>query len=241
MLGEEDLVRISMRSKVFKSELPDQVEDYIEELLLSKDDIPAQVLAFHAEQTMPKINVAPSQGKLLNLLLRMAGAKRVLELGTLGGYSTIWMALALPANGHVTTIDFDPNYLQIARETFTKFGFSGMIDVRHGIAADVLKQLVAEQQQGQLDSYDFIFIDADKENNPLYLEYCLKLSHSGTIIVADNVVRDGKLITEGDKAPNIRGLRQYYQDLQSNPALDSTAFQTLSAKGWDGLCITLVK
>ena len=113
-----------MRSKVFKSDLPDEIEDYIEELLLSKDDIPAQVLAFHETQTMPKINVAPSQGKLLNLLLRVSGAKRILELGTLGGYSTMWMALALPVDGHITTIDFDINYLRIARETFAKFGYS---------------------------------------------------------------------------------------------------------------------
>lgn len=230
-----------MRSKVLKSDLPDQVEDYIEELLLSQDAIPAQVLAFHAGQTMPKINIAPSQGKLLNLLLRMKGAKRVLELGTLGGYSTIWMALALPTNGHITTIDFDTNYVKIAQETFARFGFEELISLRQGIAATVLAQMVEEHKQGQLDTYDFIFIDADKENNPLYLEYCLQLSHSGTVIVADNVVRDGKLITESDRAPNIRGLRQYYKDLQTNPALDSTAFQTVSAKGWDGLCITLVK
>lgn len=231
----------TMRSKVFKSDLPDQVETYIEDLLLSRDDVPAQVLAFHATQIMPKINVAPSQGKLLNLLVRMAGVKRVLEIGTLGGYSTVWMALGLPQDGHVTTIDFDERYVQIAHETFAMSGLADRISIRQGMAAEVLQQMVEEHQQGQLDTYDFIFIDADKENNPLYLEYCLQLSHSGTIIVADNVVRDGKLITETDKAPNIRGLRQYYQDLASNPALDSTAFQTVSTKGWDGLCITLVK
>lgn len=229
-----------MRSDVILTDLPDKVDTYIEEQLLSQDDIPAQVLAYHQAQRMPMINMAPNQGKLLNLLIRMSGAKRILEIGTLGGYSTIWMALALPAEGKIVTLDFDENYLEVARASFAMAKVSDKIEIRHGSARQSLLDLIAEKEQNKQAPFDLIFIDADKENNPLYLRLCLQVSRSGTVIIADNVVRDGKLITASDKAPNIRGIRSYYQALQENPLLDSTAIQTMGSKGWDGLAISIV-
>ncbi|WP_159991880.1 O-methyltransferase [Pelistega ratti] len=230
-----------MRSSVIPSDLPDQVDEFIFKHLHHEDSRYDAVLAFHRTKPLPKINVPANHGKFLHFLIRMMGAKNILEIGTLAGYSTIWMAKDLPEGGKVTTIDFDEHHIKIAEQTFAMMALQDNIRLMQGRAMDCLETLLKEYKAGQIPSFDFIFIDADKENNPYYLDYCIELSRSGTVIVADNMVRDGKVITEEDKAPNIRGIRQYFKKLQEDPRLDSTALQTIGHKGWDGFAITMVK
>lgn len=204
---------------------------------LKEDVIPEKVLEHCKSHHLPAINVAPNQGKLLHMLVKMNAARRILEIGTLGAYSTVWMGLALPDNGCLVTLDFDENYIKVARESLNMAGLQDKVDIRQGVAADTLAQMVKDRET----PFDFIFIDADKENNPLYLAYALKLSRPGTVIVADNVVRQAKILDESGKADNIRGLRQCFEDMAANPQLTVTAFQTLGSKGWDGLAIAIVK
>lgn len=213
------------------------VDDYFNQLFLKEDVIPEKVLEHCKSHHLPAINVAPNQGKLLQMLVRMNRAQRILEIGTLGAYSTVWMGLALPDNGRLVTLDFDENYIKVARESLAIAGLQDKVEVRQGVAAETLAQMVQDQEA----PFDFIFIDADKENNPVYLEYALKLSRPGTVIVADNVVRQAKILDDSGKADNIRGLRQYFDDMAANPQLTVTAFQTLGSKGWDGLAIAIVK
>lgn len=214
-----------------------QVDDYFNQLFLKEDVIPEKVLEHCKKNNIPAINVAPNQGKLLHMLIRMNAARRVLEIGTLGGYSTVWMGLALPDDGRLVTLDFDESYIRIARESLNMAGLQVKVEIRQGVAAETLEQMVQAKQA----PFDFIFIDADKENNPVYLDYALKLSRPGTVIVADNVVRQAKILDDSGKADNIRGLRRFFDDMVDNPRLTVTAFQTLGSKGWDGLAIAIVK
>lgn len=214
-----------------------QVDDYFNQLFLKEDVIPEKVLEHCKKNNIPAINVAPNQGKLLHMLIRMNAARRVLEIGTLGGYSTVWMGLALPDDGRLVTLDFDESYIRIARESLNMAGLQDKVEIRQGVAAETLEQMVQAKQA----PFDFIFIDADKENNPVYLDYTLKLSRPGTVIVADNVVRQAKILDDSGKADNIRGLRRFFDDMVDNPRLTVTAFQTLGSKGWDGLAIAIVK
>lgn len=230
-----------MYSAVIPSDLPDQVDDLVFKRLHTDDKMFDAVLAFHRTKPIPKINVPANHGKLLHFMIRMMGAKYILEIGTLAGYSTVWMAKDLPDDGKVTTIDFDEKHIQIAEQTFSMTNMQERIRLMHGRAQECLEQLVKEHKAGLIPSFDFIFMDADKQNNPVYLDYCIELSRSGTVIVADNMVRDGKVVTETDKAPNIRGIRQYFQKLHDDPRLDSTVIQTVGHKGWDGFAITMVK
>lgn len=230
-----------MYSAVIPSDLPDQVDDLVFKRLHSEDKMFDSVLEFHRTKPIPKINVPANHGKLLHFFIKMMGAKHILEIGTLAGYSTVWMAKDLPDDGKVTTIDFDEKHIKIAEQTFAMTNMQNRIRLMHGKAQECLEQLVKEHKAGLIPSFDFIFMDADKQNNPVYLDYCLALSRSGTVIVADNMVRDGKVVTETDKAPNIRGIRQYFQKLQEDPRLDSTVIQTVGHKGWDGFAITMVK
>lgn len=178
-----------------------QVDDYFNQLFLKEDVIPEKVLEHCKKNNIPAINVAPNQGKLLHMLIRMNAARRVLEIGTLGGYSTVWMGLALPDDGRLVTLDFDESYIRIARESLNMAGLQDKVEIRQGVAAETLEQMVQAKQA----PFDFIFIDADKENNPVYLDYALKLSRPGTVIVADNVVRQAKILDDSGKADNIRG------------------------------------
>lgn len=214
-----------------------QVDDYFNQLFLKEDVIPEKVLEHCKKNNIPAINVAPNQGKLLHMLIRMNAARRVLEIGTLGGYSTVWMGLALPDDGRLVTLDFDESYIRIARESLNMAGLQDKVEIRQGVAAETLEQMVQAKQA----PFDFIFVDADKENNPVYLDYALKLSRPGTVIVADNVVRQAKILDDSGKADNIRGLRRFFDDMVDNPRLTVTAFQTLGSKGWDGLAIAIVK
>ena len=212
------------------------VDDYFNSLLLADDTIPAKVLAHCEAHTMPAIHVAPNQGKLLNLLVRIKGAKRILELGTLGAYSTVWMALGMAPEGRLITLDFDEKYIKVARESLRIAAVEDRVEIRVGRAVDSMQALIDEGAA----PFDFIFMDADKENNPRYLELALKLSAPGTVIVADNVVRQGQILDAHSDGSNIKGLRRFLDDMAGNSALSATAFQTVGSKGWDGLSIAVV-
>lgn len=208
------------------------VDTYFSDLLAPNDAVLGQSLKNNANAGLPSHDVSAVQGKFLALLINISSAKNVLEIGTLGGYSTIWMARALPANGRITTIERDPNCAKIARENFRFAGIEEKIDLRVGAAADVLPNLDAP--------FDLVFIDADKPNNPLYLEWALKLSRPGTVIVADNVVRGGEVADSNSANASVIGVRTYMELLAANPLIDSTALQTVGEKGWDGFAISVV-
>ncbi len=212
------------------------VDDYFSQLLLADDTIPAKVLAHCEAHAMPAIQVAPNQGKLLNLLVRIKGARRILELGTLGAYSTVWMALGMGQDGRIVTLDFDENYIKVARESLRIAGVADKVDIRVGRAAESMQALIDEG----VAPFDFIFLDADKENNPHYLALALKLSAPGTVIVADNVVRQGQILDAHSEGSNILGLRRFFDDMAGNEKLSATAFQTVGSKGWDGLSVAIV-
>ncbi|HEX7781128.1 MAG TPA: O-methyltransferase, partial [Vicinamibacterales bacterium] len=185
---------------------------------------------------LPAISVSPSQGKLLNVLARAIGARRILELGTLGGYSAIWLARALPPRGRLVTIEASAAHADVARANFERAGLTGVIDLRVGPALDVLPQLLAEGA----DPFDVIFIDADKPNYPKYLDATLRLSRTGSLIVTDNVVRHGDVIEEHSTDAMVQGARQFNAALASNPRVAATVVQTVGSKGYDGFAIGIV-
>ncbi len=212
------------------------VDEYFTELLLADDTIPAKVLAHCEAHSMPAIHVAPNQGKLLNLLVRIKGARRILEVGTLGGYSTVWMALGMGPAGRLLTLDFDEDYIKVAQESLRIAGVEDRVEIRAGRAMDSMQALIEEGAA----PFDFIFLDADKENNPGYLELALQLSAPGTVIVGDNVVRQGQILDAHSDGSNIKGLRRFFDDTAANKNLSATAFQTVGSKGWDGMSIAIV-
>jgi predicted O-methyltransferase YrrM len=185
---------------------------------------------------LPPINVAPNQGKLLMLLAQIQGARRILEIGTLGGYSTIWLARALPADGRVVTLEADRRHAGVARANFAHAGLSDLIELRVGRALDTLPQLVAEG----LEPFDMVFIDADKPGNPDYLAWALKLTRRGSLIIADNVVRDGRVADAKSRDSSVRGIRRFNALLAAEPRVSATAIQTVGSKGYDGFAIALV-
>jgi predicted O-methyltransferase YrrM len=203
---------------------------------LADDDVMRQVLAANAAAGLPAIDVSPAHGKLLYLLARMMGARRVLEIGTLGGFSTIWLARALPATGVVVTLEALAEHAAVARANFQRAGVADRIELRLGLALDSLAQLVEQQSQ----PFDLIFIDADKPNNPHYLAWALKLARPGGVIVSDNVVRDGEVLDAGSRDASVQGIRQFFDAMAAEPRLQATAVQTVGAKGWDGFSIAIV-
>lgn len=209
------------------------VDAYFSQKLAPEDTALRTTLASNAEAGMPTHDVSAVQGKFLALLVNLSQAKRVLEIGTLGGYSTIWMARALPPNGSITTIEVDPERAKVAAKNCEMAQCSDKVDIRTGAATEVLPQL-----QGP---YDLIFIDADKPNNPTYLEWALKLARPGTVIVGDNVVRGGAVVDEDSQDGSVRGVRAFIDMLSTNECLESTAMQTVGEKGWDGMTISIVK
>ena len=206
------------------------VDAYIEERLAG--DAPDEVLVANQAAGLMAIDVSSAQGKLLALLVRMTGARRVLEIGTLGGYSTIWMARALPEDGRIVTIEVDPRTAEVAQANFAKAGVAGKVDLRVGAALDVLPTLEAP--------FDLAFIDADKVNNGRYAEWALRLARPGTVIVCDNVVRDGRVLDQGSDEAAIVGTRALFDFLGGEPRLTATAIQTVGRKGWDGFTIAVV-
>jgi predicted O-methyltransferase YrrM len=217
------------------------VDSYITDHLLPSDPVLDGVLASSDAAGLPTIAITPNEGKLLELLARVHGARRILELGTLGGYSTIWLARALPPGGHLVTLEREPRYAEVARANIASAGLSEVVDIRVGPALRTLPELDAEGA----GPFDLIFIDADKRNNPGYLEWSLKLSRPGSLIVADNVVRSGAILDPDaiDQRPGdgvVGGVRRFYELLAAEPRVSATAIQTVGAKGHDGFALALV-
>ena len=212
------------------------VDDYIVDALFEADPVLNAVLAANHDQGLPAIDVSPAQGKLLSLLARMQGAKKILEIGTLGGYSTIWMARALPVGGKIVTLELDPHHAKVARSNFERAGVSERVELRVGPALQSLATLNAENA----GAFDVIFIDADKPNNPHYLSWAMRLSRPGTVIICDNVIRDGAVLDEDGQDANVEGARAAFSFIGGDKRLQATAIQTVGAKGYDGFAIAIV-
>ncbi|AOI75286.1 MULTISPECIES: O-methyltransferase [Burkholderia] len=213
-----------------------QVDAYFSATLVPSDAVLDAALAASDAAGLPAINVAPNQGKLLQLLATIRGARRILEVGTLGGYSTIWLARALPPGGSLVTLELNPAHAKVATQNIARAGFAAVVSVVVGSAKDSLARLV---EAGEAP-FDFVFIDADKDNNAVYLDAALKLSRPGTVIVVDNVVRNGRVADPGNREPDVVGVRDGFARLAAEPALMTTAVQTVGQKGWDGFSISIV-
>ena len=206
-----------------------------EEFNIPAGDLEAALNASHAAG-LPDIQVTPNQGKLLWLLASTLGAKNILEIGTLGGYSTIWLARALPSGGRLVTLEVDPQHARIASANIARAGLADVVDLRLGAALDTLPQLALENR----GPFDLTFIDADKENNTAYVQWAIDLGRPGTVIVVDNVVRHGRILNPEDGDRQARGVRDMLEMMSTHHRLDSAAIQTLGLKGWDGFAIALV-
>lgn len=212
------------------------IDHYLDGMLVSPDAALDAAIKASSEADLPPIAVTPSQGKLLYLLARIQGARRILEIGTLGGYSTIWLARALPEGGRLVTIEAEPKHADVASANIARAGLSNVVDLRVGLALDVLPQIAGAGGE----AFDLTFIDADKKNIPAYFEFALSLSEPGSVIIVDNVVRDGKVIDEKSGDPDILGIRRFNEMLAGEPRVSATAIQTVGAKGYDGFAIALV-
>ena len=212
------------------------VDRYITDLLVPADPALEAALRDSADAGLPHINVTPNLGKLLWMLARIQGSRNILEIGTLGGYSTIWLARALPEDGKLVTLELDPKHAEIARKNFARAGLTDRIELRLGKALDSLAHLQAERR----GPFDLTFIDADKPNNTNYFQWALKLSRKGSIIIVDNVVRDGQVINAASTDASVQGVRQFNDMLASETRVSATALQTVGSKGYDGLAIVLV-
>jgi predicted O-methyltransferase YrrM len=213
-----------------------QVDEYFAGLLAPQDAALQATLAANHQAGLPAIDVAPVQGKFLELLVRISGAKHILEIGTLGGYSTICLARGAGENGHVVTLEFSPHHAEVARTNLANAGLSGRVTIKTGRAIDSLPAV----QKEATAPFDFIFIDADKRNNPAYLTWALALARPGSVIVVDNVVREGRVLDASGENDDIAGIRRFTEMLAAEPRLSSTALQTVGAKGHDGFSISLV-
>lgn len=213
------------------------VDAYINDKLLGDDPILAAVLANNAAAGLPPIDVAPNQGKLLYLLAKLAGARRILEIGTLGGYSSIWLARALPPGGRLVTLEADPHHAEVARRNFAEARLEAVIELREGPALDTLPLLADEQPP----EFDLVFIDADKPSNPDYVDWALRLSRSGALIIVDNVVRGGQVADPGSTDLAVLGTRRLFDILASEGRIDATAIQTVGLKGHDGFLLGIVR
>lgn len=212
------------------------VDDYVADLLAPHDEVMEATLATCDEAGLPAIQVSPPQGKLLNLLIRALGAREILEFGTLGAYSTIWMARALGEGGRLVTLEADPDYAEVARTNISRAALDDVVDLRVGLALDILPVL---RDEG-VGSLDFTFIDADKENSPAYFAWAVDHSRPGALIVVDNVVRGGNIADlEGDD-PKARAQRQLHEMIADDERVDGTTIQTVGNKGYDGFTVTLI-
>jgi predicted O-methyltransferase YrrM len=215
----------------------EQVDRYVEELLLADDPTLEAALEANAAAGLPAHDVSPVQGRFLSLLAEIAGARRVLEIGTLGGYSTIWLARALPADGRIVSLEIDESYAGVARSNLAQAGLAERVEIRVGPATDSLQAMVDRGES----PFDLIFIDADKPNNPTYLRLALALSRPGTVIVGDNVVREGAVIDPDSDDPLVQGVRAFYEILAADDRLAATTIQTVGTKGYDGFLIAVVR
>lgn len=213
-----------------------EVDHYFEERLVTGEAALEEALAANAAAGLPKIDVSATQGKFLRMLAQIQGARRILEVGTLGGYSTIWLAGGLPPDGRLVTLELVPKHAEVARKNIDRAGYSSVVDVRVGSALELLDGLVAE---GGI-SFDLTFIDADKVTTPDYFDRAVWLSKSGSIIVVDNVVRDGAIIEQRSSDANVRGMQRFLESLAADERVTATALQTVGNKGYDGFVIALV-
>jgi predicted O-methyltransferase YrrM len=209
------------------------VDHYMQGALLRPDPVLEAALRANADAGLPAIDVAPNQGKLLHLLAQLVGARSILEIGTLGGYSTIWLARALPAGGKLVTLEANPKHAEVARANVARAGLTHVVDVRVGPALETLPALVGQR-------FDFVFIDADKPNNAAYLEWALRLTRPGSAIVVDNVVRQGSILEAASDDPLIQGTRALFDAIAREPRLEATAIQTVGSKGHDGFVLARV-
>jgi predicted O-methyltransferase YrrM len=212
------------------------VDDYLTDLVVRPDKALLAAQESASAAGLPPIAVAPNQGKLLHLLATLAGARTILEIGTLGGYSTIWLARALPEEGSLVTLEIDPRHAEVAGVNIERAGLADRVEVRVGPALDTLPVLAAEGR----GPFDLIFIDADKPGNADYFRWALRLSRPGSLIVVDNVVRGGSIVDEGSDNPAVQGTRRVLDAIAAEPRVSATVIQTVGSKGHDGLAIALV-
>jgi predicted O-methyltransferase YrrM len=212
------------------------VDRYLNELLVRPESTLGEVETASAAAGLPPIQVSPPQGKLLQLIARIGGTRNILEIGTLGGYSTIWLARSLPPGGHLVTLEANPRHAAVARANLAHAGLEGVAEVREGQALDSLPKLAAEGRE----PFDFIFIDADKPSYPEYLTWALRLSRRGSVILADNVVRGGAVADPSSTDPNVQGVRRFHELLAMETRVSATAIQTVGSKGYDGFALAFV-
>jgi predicted O-methyltransferase YrrM len=213
------------------------VDQYLGSLLLPKDAALDSALQTSTDAGLPAIAVSPLQGKLLQMLAQMQNASRILEIGTLGGYSTLWLARGLAPGGHLVTLELDPKHAKVARQNLDSAGLQNVVEIRIGPAIEALPKLVAEEA----GPFDLIFIDADKANIPNYFAWSLKLSRPGTAIIVDNVIRKGEVANASSDDVSVRGVRRFLDELSRNENVSATTLQTVGAKGYDGFTLALVK
>jgi len=213
-----------------------EVDRYLVDLFVPPDPALGAALESGAAAGLPPHDVSPNQGKLLHLLARIRGARNILEIGTLAGYSTIWLARALPPGGRLVTLEANPKHAEVARANLARAGLSGTVELRLGPALETLPRLEADG----LGPFDLIFIDADKPNNPEYLAWALKLSRRWSLIIADNTVRDGAVVDRASADPSVQGIRRFHERLAAEPRVSATAIQTVGSKGYDGFTLALV-
>jgi predicted O-methyltransferase YrrM len=212
------------------------VETYVDALLIPSDPVLEAAVAAAEAAGLPEIAVTPSQGKLLYLLARIRGARRILEIGTLGGYSAIWLARALPDDGSLVTLEIDRKHGDVARANIARADLSALVDLREGRALESLQEIAAEG----LDPFDFVFIDADKETTAAYFAWALRLTHAGSVIVVDNVIRDGEVANPGSQDERVQGIRRFNEAVAAEPRVTATTIQTVGSKGYDGFTLILV-
>jgi len=217
-------------------ELWSAVDRYINTLLVTPDDALNAAIQASDAAGLPAISVSPNQGKLLQLLARAQGARTILEIGTLGGYSTIWLARALPASGRLVTLEADPKHIEVARANIARAGLANLVDLRFGRAQDTLPQLAAEG----CGPFDLVFIDADKPGYPDYFTWAVQLSRRGSLIIADNVIRNGAVVDAASDDPNVLGVRRFNERVAREPRVSATAIQTVGIKGYDGFAVVVV-
>jgi len=220
-----------MNNDIFSS-----VDDYIAGLLNPADEALTKTEASIENENIPPISVSPNQGKFLHVLAKLCQAKKILEIGTLGGYSTIWMARALPKDGRLITLELDQHHATVAARNINNAGLGNIVDIRVGKALDLLPAIEAENA----GPFDMIFIDADKPPYTEYFQWALKLSRPGTLIVADNVIRDGKVLDPENTEPMVKGAQRFNQALSANTAVTATIIQTVGAKEHDGMALAVV-
>jgi caffeoyl-CoA O-methyltransferase len=212
------------------------VDDYINDLFVKEDQALLNVTASIEDEGIPAISISPNQGKFLHLLAKMVNAKKILEMGTLAGYSTIWMARALPPDGKLITLEFDPKHAEVAGKNIKEANLSSLVDIRIGKALDLLPQI---ETAGEAP-FDMIFIDADKPPYTEYFQWAVRLSRPGTLIVTDNVIRDGKVLDNNSEDENVIGVQRFNKMLAANKAVNATIIQTVGEKDHDGMAIAVV-